>query len=99
MTRRSEGSSFCAELRKVNIVNVKRSHVRKVIELCLNCVHIYICLSLVNTPNLVLLQPSKMMMICNQRVNQAVELDICCCFLTVNCFDETFVSSSFFRSD
>lgn len=31
--RRTDGSSFCAELRKVNTVNVKRSHVTKVVEM------------------------------------------------------------------
>lgn len=31
--RRTDGSSFCAELRKVNTANVKRSHVTKVVEM------------------------------------------------------------------
>lgn len=31
--RRTDGSSFRAELRKVNTVNVKRSHVTKVVEM------------------------------------------------------------------
>lgn len=42
VTRRSDRSLFCAELRKVNTVNVKRSHVRKVIEMKRKKIYIYL---------------------------------------------------------